>query len=368
MYLKRLRISSVRNLKYVAFKDLAPVNVLVGPNGSGKTSVLESIHVLSTSKSFRQVPAKSLITWGEPSCTVFGELEPQNGGACKKYGVQRSCADKNIIKIDGNPVKSAAELARSLPVHVLDSETLKLLSGGPATRRRFIDWGVFHVEHDYQKMWLEMERCIKHRNSLLRHDRIDLRQFDLWTEQFIERANYIDTARQRYLRTLRPKFDGVLAALSSELEGVELIYARGWDKRYTLAECLESQQQSERDRKHTMSGPQRADLKVRFCGKPAEEVLSRGQKKLVACSLKLAQAELCSKADSGKGLFLIDDLPAELDIDHRFNLYNKLLTLGTQLFVTCTDADEAATFWQAASTDKQRIRMFHVEQGSVSNA
>jgi DNA replication and repair protein RecF len=266
-------------------------------------------------------------------------------------------------RVQGRAVHNSAELARRLPLQLINSATFALLEGGPKIRRQFLDWGVFHVEHGFHRLWLEVHRCLRQRNTLLRHDRIAPAQMQPWNARLAADATQLDGFRQRYFDAFYPVFRSTLSELSP-IEGLEISYLRGWERDRELLDILDEQLERDRQRGFTVNGPHRADLRVRVRGMSAAEVLSRGQQKLVICALKLAQARIFAQTQGHECVFLIDDLPAELDSRHRQSICRLLETMGCQVIVTCVDPAELEGCWGGASADE--IRMFHVEQGVLS--
>jgi DNA replication and repair protein RecF len=362
MSIRRLRISQLRNI-LTAELELGHVNLLCGPNGSGKTSVLEAVFILGSGRSFRATRLDPVIHHDSRECTVFAVLEDEgSGGAPVAIGVSRDRDGSFTGRIQGQAVRSAAELARRLPVQLINSDTFSLLEGGPRVRRQFLDWGVFHVEHGFHRLWLDVHRCLRQRNSLLRHDRISNVELETWNNRLAEGAAQLDEQRERYFEAFYPVFQQTLCELLN-LDGLELSYLRGWDRERELAAVLAEQIQRDRVRGFTHSGPHRADIRVRIRGLSAAEVLSRGQQKLVVAALKLAQGRLFAATQGRECVFLVDDLPAELDRAHRRQLCELLGAMRCQVVLSCVDANELEDCWHGLARDE--LKLFHVEQGAL---
>ena len=150
MSLTQLQINRVRNLRQVSLQGLAQVNVFYGPNGSGKTSILEAIHLLGMARSFRGNSVKSLITHGEASCVAFGVADKAGDrGRALLLVFSGVWPGEAHIKVAGSPVRSVAQLVEHLPLQVINADSFDLLTGSPGARRQYLDWGVFHVEHRF---------------------------------------------------------------------------------------------------------------------------------------------------------------------------------------------------------------------------
>ncbi|MFV8818911.1 DNA replication/repair protein RecF [Haliea sp. E17] len=359
--LYRLQISGVRNLRQVRLDELGPVNVFFGPNGSGKTSALEAIHLLGMARSFRGNP-RSLITHGESSCTVFGQLVQGNIG----LGVEREMGGEARIRVSGNPIQSVSELVEYLPLQVINADSFDLLNGPPAGRRRFLDLGVFHVEHGFYPQWKRYQRGIKQRNNLLRRGKIPDPQLPVWTREVADTGEAITSFRRAYFERLATRFLSYVQSLAPALSGIELRYRRGWDSKLELIQALESSLVSDLDQGFTHVGPQRADVRVLIEGRPAAEVLSRGQQKLVVCALKLAQGEIMAEAGGRSCIYLIDDLPSELDRHHAALVCSAIAAMDNiQAFVTCVEGDDLRSVWPPEKLEQ--LKMFHVEHGTITS-
>ncbi len=363
MALSRLDITAVRNLRAVSLRELAAINIYFGDNGSGKTSVLESVYLLGMARSFRSGQMKSVISHGESSCAVYGELVRQRGRSSLTLGVSRNREGGLQAKIAGNTALSTSELAENLPLQVINAESFNLLVGSPGHRRRFLDWGVFHVEHLFYSAWRRFQRALKQRNSLLRGGKIS--DFDLlpWDKELSEAGELVDSHRRSYFAGLEPAFQSLVQRLSPGLAKLDLRYRRGWDKQAMLKDVLVASLRSDCQQGFTHAGPQRADIRVVVDGHKAADILSRGQQKLVVCALKLAQGKLLAASQRQACVYLVDDLPAELDKNHCRLVAEVLVELQTQVFITCVDRRDVADVWPVTTPEGRA--MFHVEHGRV---
>ncbi len=361
MELSKLQINGVRNLQRVKLQDLNRVNIFFGANGAGKTSVLEAIHLLGMARSFRGKSVKPLISHGQPHCTVFGSV----GDASSKLslGVQRALEGGVQIKVAGKAVRSAAQLAEHLPLQIINADSFDLLTGAPQTRRQYLDWGVFHVEHRFFHQWQRFQRCIKQRNNLLRHGKMSSTELIVWTKDLAASGANLNEYRLAYFTQLAPKIQAVIESLAPELEGLQLHYRRGWDKTLAYAEALDASQAVDLERGYTHVGPQRADIRVTIDGRSAADVLSRGQQKLVVCALKLAQGQLMATQGHGACTYLLDDLSAELDRPHCELVCALLSSMNVQVFATSIEQNDLCAVWP----DSDGMKVFHVEHGVVTS-
>lgn len=361
MTLKRLLVQDLRNLNSVDINPSARVNLIYGENGSGKTSLLEAINVLALGRSFRSHKHKPLINNGRDTFTVFGKVTTDDGAEVP-IGINRQLNGEASFKANGILVSSAADLAAYLPVQVINSDTFLLLEGSPKVRRQFMDWLVFHVEPSFFQLWKDCQRCLKHRNSLMRHDRIDAFELASWDQELAQLTEQIHHLREGCMEQFKTTFYELLEEFIS-VDGIAIHYSRGWDKDRSYVEVLKSSLERDRQLGYTHSGGHRADLRITVNSQNAAEILSRGQQKLLVCALKIAQGYVFSRMTGRKTIYLVDDLPAELDEKHRALLARWLDKMATQVFITGVEQETLSATWR----DKPdlAIKLFHVEQGTV---
>ncbi len=363
MTLRRLDIRGVRNLRETSLRDLRRANVFFGANGSGKTSLLEALHLLGMARSFRTAQIKSVITHGEEHCTVFGEIE-RHSGTVLTVGVSRDRQGSLDARVSGERISARSELAEAFPIQLIHAQSFEVLTGGPVERRHFMDWGVFHVEHQFLGVWQRFQRAIKQRNNLLRRGKISGESLRPWDREMAQAGEAIDRARSAYIRALEPHFHGILSRLTAELGEFELRYRRGWAQGQALEQALEESRDADLAQGFTHAGPQRADLRVVVDGKPAVDVLSRGQLKLVVSALKLAQGQQLREDGNQRCTYLIDDLAAELDRRHCQRVATILDEMGAQVFITCIEREDVSAIWTGDNSAEQAV--FHVEHGDIA--
>lgn len=356
MPIQRLLVSRFRNLLQVDFQPSPDINLFYGQNGSGKTSLLESVYLLSLGRSFRNHKIKPLIHEGSPELTVFGKSNEVS------IGITRPRKGDSLFKVNGKSINSLAELTRSLPVLVINSDTFRLIEGGPKERRQFLDWLVFHVEPGFFNTWKKASRCLKQRNAMLRRDRIPYGEFQPWDRELATLNKDLARLRHKVFNLFKETFLGLVAefvkveALSVELE-------QGWDTDSDMAELFKLNFDRDKKQGFTTTGFHRADIKLKVGAHSAEEVLSRGQQKLLVCALILAQCLVFQRTSGKNCILLVDDLPSELDEHHQTLMVKWINKLNCQVFVTGVELSALLLPWQ--STVNRDIRVFHVEHGEI---
>lgn len=358
MTIHRLQITQFRNLDQVNLEPSPHVNVIYGKNGSGKTNILEAIFFLTHGRSYKTSRNASLVKKDKPFAAVFANI----GDSQLPVGIQRDISGSTEVRIAGEAVTAISELASLVPLQFIHSEAFQILEGSPKYRRQFIDWGVFHVEHGFINAWRNSQKALKNRNTLLRSGRIDANELDSWNQEFITNSNLVDQARLRYLEGFKQNFNDLINQFT-DLPSVDITYTRGWDRTKTLEEVLADSLIRDRKSGFTHSGPQRADIKVRVDRENVSDILSRGQQKMVVSAMKLAQGHYLKKSKQQKRcIYLLDDLPAELDSEHLLKICRVLESMDAQVFISCIDPQILENCWE----DKQKVKMFHVEQGVLS--
>lgn len=359
MSLSRLIINNFRNLQAVDLDLSAGFNFLVGANGSGKTSLLEGIFYLGHGRSFKSHISNRIIHYDHDSFTLFGKIEEAKHEW--SVGLQKSRQGDTILKINGEDAKKISELAHLLPMQVITPEGLTLLNGGPTYRRAFLDWGLFHQYTEFYTLWADLKRLLKQRNAAL-HQVRHYAELKFWDQELAKVAHQVSELRAAYAEALRPEIEKTCRFFLPELE-ISVSFHQGWEKGTDYLEILAQGFERDRNLGYTMVGPQKADFRFRANGLPVEDVLSRGQLKLLMCALRLAQGEYLMAHKHRRCLFLIDDFASELDPIKRELLAHRLRQSGSQVFVTAITADQLKQMaWQESESD----RIFSVSNGRIT--
>jgi len=354
MSLDSLGIEDFRCIQAAELELHGRCNLISGENASGKTSLLEAIFVLGRGRSFRTAKAELLIRTACPSFQLIGRV--RSGSIGRPLGLRLS-KDGIEARFAGRPVGGLAELATVLPVQAIDPEVHRLIEGGPQERRRFLDWGVFHVEPNFVEHWRRYQRALRQRNAALRSGQ-PAGVIRAWDPELLEAGEAVAGFRVRYVEALKAH----VAAVAERLLGapLEISLHQGWSAERSLRESMEAAWPKDQERGQTHAGPHRADLGVRFAGAPARDRISRGQQKLAAAAMLLGQLRCDAEQGSGVAALLVDDPAAELDSGHLERLLGEIVGLPAQLFVTALDPANPAL---AILPDGHR---FHVEHGAVT--
>lgn len=350
MALTRLRLKDFRCFAEAELTLSPSSSLIVGPNASGKTSLLEAIHVLGQATSFRSATLEPVPRRGTAGFQVVGRLT--RDGREIAVGVERK-ARRLSLRLAGVPAGSRADLAQALPVRVLDADGHLLMEGGPKARRRFLDWGVFHVEHGFYEVWRRYQRALKQRNTALRQG-ASSRALSAWNHELCEDGLALDRLRRAYLEAFLPAARETVGAVLGM--SVDLQLAAGWPEQVTLEQALEGSYARDLATGSTRVGPHRADVIIRLDGEAAASRVSRGQGKALAGALLAGQLAGFRAVTGRRPTLLIDDLPAELDDDHLARLWTVLGALDAQTVVTAIRED------LVPKALRKEASVFHVER------
>ncbi len=350
MAIKHIRISNLRIIEELELEPSAGISLIWGKNGSGKTTILEAIYLLGRGKSFRNAEQEQLTRKGQEQLTIFARTD--DGVTSHSLGFSKG---KGITqaRLDGRRVTRMSDLAKSIPLTIITPSSHEILERGPQYRRRFLDWGVFHVEPEFRTAFERFSRCLKQRNALLRTGG----KFDnSWDRELVESGLTINKLREVYYTHLKEKIES-LALKLLHLEQLEVDWKRGWPEKSSLENCIKESERGDIQAGYTRYGPHRADLSIRIKGHKIEKIASRGQQKMFVAIMHLAQVEVAKELFGTETLILIDDLTSELDQSNRTILLEHLGRLETQTFITgVEDISQDRTIFSG---------VFHVEQGAI---
>ncbi len=357
MHFTRVAGENFRLFPAFSLEPRPGVNLLLGANAAGKTTLLEAIYALGRAKSFRGAPPEQAGAAGS-HWRLHGRLATPEG---PPLAVALKWEPAGLdLRLDQAPA-GVQNLVSRVAVQILEPDSHRLLEDGPVYRRRYLDWGVFHVEHRFYPAWRRYQRALKQRNQALRAG-AGRAEVEAWNAELVGSGGEVQETRETHLQHLREGLGPTIEALLGPLDW-SLELSRGWVAGKALEQALAEHYEQDCRQGRTVAGPHRAELKLKLAGRSAKRQVSRGQQKLLIAALLLAQARLVQERTGVSPVLLVDDFPAELGAPFQRALIGALLAYPGQSFVTSIEPTAALA---SVAENAAKNAVFHVEHGAVS--
>lgn len=338
--MRLLQLSTVdfRNLESVAVSTDAPFVVFHGPNAQGKTNLLEAVYLLATLKSFRARRNRELIRFGQAQAQVRGLVF--DGESKREFKVEVQ-PGRRQGRVDGKPPSALSEYFAGIRAVLFTPEDTVIVRGGPEERRRFIDRAAFTAGAGFLEVAQHFRRLSSQKSALLRAERPDRLQVEVFNEQLAVAGARLAERRARIVAELEPGFVELHGRISGHGEA-RLRYRgrlKGDDeaaRAESFRELLAHNLDDELRRGFALDGPQRDELELSIDGRAARSFGSQGQVRSVVLALKLSEL-LAARARGDRPIFLLDDLSSELDRMRTGRLVELLSELDLQVLISTTD-------------------------------
>lgn len=338
MIVKRVELSNFRNYELLKLDLDKKTNILYGKNAQGKTNVLESIYVCSTTKSHRSNKDAELIKLDSDEAHIKLYIEKNNREQRIDIHLRRN--KTKGIAINGIPIKKASELFGVFNVVIFSPEDLDIIKKGPAERRKFIDMELCQLDKIYVYNLTNYNKIVIQRNKLLKdiNFRPELKQtLEVWDHQLAEYGSKIIERRQKFIKEINNIMKPIHRKLTGGVEDINIVYNKNCEAE-DLLKTLEENRERDIKYKSTSAGPHKDDILFFHEDKNIRIYGSQGQQRTVALSLKLAEIELVKKLINDLPVLLLDDVLSELDSDRQNHLLKSLDNIQT--VITCTGLDE----------------------------
>lgn len=352
MPLTELHIHQFRNLTTASLQPSAAFNLLYGENGAGKTSILEAIYLLSHNKSFRSSKIEHLIQNNHTACAVRAVLADQQHIAIQRH------KDKPVVaKLNSNKAPSIHAITQRVPSILITTKSYRYFTDGSKYRRSFLNWGLYHSQRDFLSLWRDNQKALAQRNAALKQSRHSA-ALEIWTNKYINGAEQIHAAYQDYIEQLQPIFTQLVEDFLPDMQThLRLDYQCGWNTDISLKQALDECHYADQQAGHTTRGIHRADMQMYYQNIPVHQFLSQGQQKLASYALVLAQGKLLHQTQQLSPIYLIDDLPAELDQQKQRLVLDSIANINSQCFITSIEP---------LHLNNYPHEKFHVTSGCVS--
>ncbi len=392
MHVSQFSLRDFRNHQRIDLQLAPGITLFYGPNASGKTSLLEALFYLATTRSPRSRSDHDLVRWdaeGEagvlPFARVAAEVERRMGRVRLEVLVQRRADEdgqltngaQKLVRVDKRPAR-ALDLVGQLRVVLFTPVDLALVDGPPAERRRYIDITLSQLDPRYVRTLAQYQRIVQQRNSMLRawrERRRPLRGIDdelaYWDQELSQAGGFLLAERLRAISELNEIVGSLFGAISGEPHPLSITYRASMelaaaqsapDLSQRLSEELRRLRQDEVARGQTLIGPHRDDMSFSVAGIDLGRYGSRGQQRSVTLALKLGEAELMRQRSGETPVLLLDDMLSELDNQRRSHLIAAISRPAQQTVLTATDLGNfGATF--LAEISRMRVEGGQVYPG-----
>lgn len=364
--LQSLAWAGLRNLEASQFQPGPHTNLLFGNNGQGKTSVLEAIYVVCTTRSFRTPRLRELVTHGAKQFALQATLNEQRGQLPPLSRMQTALFSERAlnVRVDGNKPRSSAEYAVASPVVVFHPEELALSTGPAELRRRLLDRVALYRMPAHARHVAEYLRALRSRQELLRTGRTNTPELEVYERLLAERAIKLTESRRLASESLFPRVLEAFRTIGAEDLSLELRYSCS---EQSSVEAYVDQLATDRPTDARMpsprKGPHRDDVIIALNGHPARRVASQGQHRAITLSLKAAEGATVAEITGLEPIQLLDDVSSELDSDRTKALFRYLAALRGQVFVTSPRKDLLSE-----ALLRENTLLFQVFNGTVSSA
>ncbi len=352
MTIRQLSLNDFRNLKSTTLDLHERLNIITGSNASGKTSFLEALHIICQGRSFKTNSINHCIHRNRKSFLLFAKFDKYQAG------ISRTKTNTSI-RIDNQTINKFSHLAKKSPIKIINNTTLDLILGNPGTKRQFIDWSLFHVEHNYLDLWLSHKHALKQRNALLKKKSLS-NELDYWDSHLAEISQLILNSRSNGIKLIQDIFTNEFKELHVG-KPIQLTYKPGWDTSNNLIDVLKDNRKIDFKYGYTSFGCHRDDIKIKRNNIDIKNIFSRGEIKNISLFLTISQIILLNRSTHKEVIVLIDDLYSELDKKSVEYILEKLSSYDIQVFITSIESIPLVKKYY------QEYKLFHVEHGMIKS-
>ena len=336
MFVKKISLRSFRNHQIKTFEFTPEINIITGPNASGKTNIVEAIYFLSRTRSFRGASDEELIREGDDFAEIVAEILE---GKIKRDIRVLIAKNRRLIFVNGKLVSKSSELSKVVNVLLFEPKDVMLFKGSPKERRNFLDVNLSKKYPIYLEYFSKYDAALANRNEMLKDEKLDKKLLEATTELLVEYSAPIVEFRTRYVKDITDILIKITRALTGKDNQIEINYKPyvmpGVDFKKEALEAFKRSLDSDLRHKATSIGVHREDFSISLNGKEIDVYGSQGENRIVALALKIAPYFLIEDKDK-RPIIVLDDVMSELDKNHQKRLIEFLKKLG-QVFITATE-------------------------------
>jgi DNA replication and repair protein RecF len=374
MFLERLTLRRFRNYEDVTIPFMPGGAYITGPNGSGKTNLLEAIYYMANLASFRTSRREELQGWGATQCMVGATVCEREAQRHSELALQLARGGRRTF-INGKETRDARKFLAGFAAVAFHPGTMQVIKGGPAGRRYLVDRGIMSLQPDYAMVSQDLQRVLKQRNALVRAvTRAASDTLATWTEHLIDIGIRVTYRRQEHIEQLNRTLHELVGRLGEDLGTLTLEYQpavlskrSSHERREILSAHDDGAQlrdaflaearrlrRAEEAMGQTLFGPQRDDVIIHYRGRESRGYTSQGEQRLAAFLLVAALAVDIYRTRGYRPVVLLDDVVSELDERNRMVVFDFLKTHAFQVFIT--DVEERPLYRDLSPLTPLRVR------------
>lgn len=328
MLIKSVKLNNFRNYSSIQIPFHPKLNIIIGPNGIGKTNILESIVVVSNTKSFRTVCDTDLIK----KDTSYSKISVDSDVG--KIDVVINQNNKTLI-VNDNPIKRSSEFIGKINAILFKPSDLELFNQSPKERRKLLDIEIGKISKEYLKAILSYNHLLKDKNKLLKEEKIDEIYLDLLDEKMIPEIYTIISYREKFFDNINSNINYFYQKISNTNAKIKVIYKKCSDKEFIKENLIKNREKDEFYH-YTYYGPHHDDYYFEYDGQELNSIASQGQIRMCLIAFKFSLIKYIKEISDIDPIILLDDVLSELDINNQKRLLQNL-PKNSQVIITNTD-------------------------------
>ena len=360
MYLEKIKIKNFKKILKLETELNKNINIFIGNNAQGKTSILESIYVLALTKPSKSVEESDLINKSSNFSLIKGTLVNEKSKKEMEFILTNQ---QKTLKINKKEIKKVGDYLTNLNVIMFSPDDLDIIKKSPLVRRNLLNIELCQLFPNYTKVLNEYNKILKIRNEYLRknYGNMDKAYFDIITEKLVDRLIIIRNYRQKYVECINSKIEIIYKRIM-KTGNLKVVYDKNisFESKEEIINYYKDNYYNELDKKMTLFGIQKDDLLFYVDDMNLKDYGSQGQQRVAVLSFKLAEINIFKETKKTYPIVLLDDIFSELDIEKRNNLL-KFIKSNIQFIITTTDIKNIS------EKIVEKASIFKIKDGNIIN-
>lgn len=360
MYLEKIKIKNFKKIIKLETELNKNINIFIGNNAQGKTSILESIYVLALTKPSKSVEESDLINKSSNFSLIKGTLVNEKSKKEMEFILTNQ---QKTLKINKKEIKKVGDYLTNLNVIMFSPDDLDIIKKSPLVRRNLLNIELCQLFHNYMKVLNEYNKILKIRNEYLRknYGNMDKAYFDIITEKLVDRLIIIRNYRQKYVECINSKIEIIYKRIM-KMGNLKVVYDKNisFESKEEIINYYKDNYYNELDKKMTLFGIQKDDLLFYVDDMNLKDYGSQGQQRVAVLSFKLSEINIFKETKKTYPIVLLDDIFSELDIEKRNNLL-KFIKSNIQFIITTTDIKNIS------EKIVEKASIFKIKDGNIIN-